>query len=585
MPTKKTLAISLLSLTVLAITVIFHTVYPARAASADYSIEQVDHKIKVMYNGYVLMNETITLVGESLDGGVIDHFLIGVPYKYGQQIVRCFAYNAYSVFEVVQDVSLEDRAGFYGVRVNFLSPLSVSNGTHQVFNIGIVFSNNLLTQNSQNSSLFTLDFPAYPSLTKIAAKCNASVIAPGNATFISGTQESLNYSVTSLSAFQYAPANVTFLLSGDKIQVFEIKELKRKVTINEFNDIEVSDTYRITNKASKEISSVEVMLPPNASNPKAQDQSGRALSTPTQSDRITNTFKVTLYSSLKTGESAVFTLTYPLPKDAYYSAAQSASNAHNITFQLFQKADYFIEQASVSFSFPEGAKISNFDKAIIGEGYGFSKNVFQESLFFSRQNVILTDSFSIWIVYEYNPLWISFRPALIMWALALVGCAVVVVARKPKAPEQVIVPVKGARIRLDDIRDFADKYEEKMKIMAEIDSLDAKVQKGRIPRRRYKVQKKTLEARLNTLSRDLGGLRSRMRVTSGHYADLVRQLEIAETDIIEAETNIKSIEARHERGDLSLEAYRGLLSDYQRRKENAQIKINGIIIRLREEIR
>ncbi|MDH7563270.1 MAG: hypothetical protein QHH24_00080 [Candidatus Bathyarchaeota archaeon] len=585
MPKKRTLVINLVALIILAVAIVSQAVCPARATSADYRIEHVDHKIKVMYNGYVLMNETITLAGESLDGGAIDHFLIGVPYKYGLQVIRCFAYNASSVFAVVQDVSLEDRAGFYGVRVNFPSPMSVSNGSRQVFNIGIVFSNSLLTQDSQNSSIFTLDFPAYPSLTKIAAKCNASIIIPGNVTYISGTQGSLNYSVSALSAFRYAPANVTFLLSGDKIQVFDMKELKRKVTINEFNDIEVSDTYRITNEASKELSFIEVMLPSNASNPKAQDQSGRALSTPTQSDRITNTFKVTLYSSLKTGESAVFTLTYPLPKDVYYSVAQDVSNVHNVTFQLFQKADYFIEQASVSFSFPEGAKISDFDKAMIGEDYGLSKTVFQESLFFSKRNVISRDSFSIWIVYEYNSLWMSFRPTLIMWALAIVGCAVVVVAKRPKAPEQVAVPLRGARIRLDDIRDFADKYEEKMKIMAEIDSLDAKVQKGRIPRRRYKVQKKTLEARLNTLSRDLGELRSRMRVTSGHYADLVRQLEIAETDIIEAETNMKSIEARHERGELSLEAYRGLLGDYQRRKENAQTKINGIIIRLREEIR
>jgi hypothetical protein len=65
----------------------------------------------------------------------------------------------------------------------------------------------------------------------------------------------------------------------------------------------------------------------------------------------------------------------------------------------------------------------------------------------------------------------------------------------------------------------------------------------------------------------------------------MRQLEIAETEINEVEANIKSIEARHSRGELSLEAHRKLLSDYQRRKEGAGTTINGILLRLREEIR
>ena len=76
-----------------------------------------------------------------------------------------------------------------------------------------------------------------------------------------------------------------------------------------------------------------------------------------------------------------------------------------------------------------------------------------------------------------------------------------------------------------------------------------------------------------------------MRAAGGKYVDLMRQLEIAETEINEVEANIKSIEVRHTRGELSLEAYRKLLADYQRRKEKTQTAISGILLRLREEIR
>jgi hypothetical protein len=76
-----------------------------------------------------------------------------------------------------------------------------------------------------------------------------------------------------------------------------------------------------------------------------------------------------------------------------------------------------------------------------------------------------------------------------------------------------------------------------------------------------------------------------MHAAGGQYVQLMRQLEIAETEINEVEANIKSIEARHSRGELSLEAYRKLLTDYQHRKERADTTIKGILLRLREEIR
>jgi chromosome segregation ATPase len=130
-----------------------------------------------------------------------------------------------------------------------------------------------------------------------------------------------------------------------------------------------------------------------------------------------------------------------------------------------------------------------------------------------------------------------------------------------------------------------DAYEEKMKITSEINSIETRVRKGKIPRRRYKVLRKTLEARLDTLSRDFEEPKAKMRAAGGKYSELMRQLEISEAQISEADTNVENIEARHARGEVTLETYRKLLSDYQRRKEEAETTIKGILLRLREEIR
>jgi predicted nuclease with TOPRIM domain len=78
--------------------------------------------------------------------------------------------------------------------------------------------------------------------------------------------------------------------------------------------------------------------------------------------------------------------------------------------------------------------------------------------------------------------------------------------------------------------------------------------------------------------------KEKLRAAGGHYANLMRELEVTEIELNEVETNLKSIEARHSRGELSLEGYRKLLGDYERRREKTETTIDGILLRLREEI-
>jgi hypothetical protein len=539
--------------------------------NADYSIEHVSHTIEVLYNGYVLINDTVRI---NLTGQAPSDFLIGFPYIYNSYVLRCIAYNDSDVFPVSLNAPLENRVGFYGAKINF------PRGAPQVLTVVFVLSNDLLIHNE--TSYYDLNFPVFPSLTKPAAICNVSVVLPEGAIYSGGTVGAFNHSVENLPAFTYNASQVTFSLADDKIQVVDMEELKREIRVNEFGEIEGSDTYRIRNKALLEVNFMEVMLPPNASSPKAEDQFGRKLADPEQTNANTNRYKITFTSPLKTGESTLFTIRYYLPNTWI---TQEQTNKFALNMSLFQYMNYYVQQASVSFVLPEGARILSFQNALTGNTYGLARNVFQEILTVNKQGITSLDSFNVEIAYEYNLLWLSFRPALWVWALSIVGCVIAVVWKRPKVPARVAVPTAVVGLRLENIRSFVDSYEEKRKIISEIESLETRVQKGKIPRRRYKVQRKTLETRLSTLSRSLSDAKNKMRAAGGKYADLMRQLEIAETENNEIEANIKSIETRHTRGELSLEAYRKLLADYQRRKEKAQTAISGILLRLREEIR
>ena len=127
----------------------------ASAQDAGYSIQHVDHQVEIMYTGHVVISDTIHVTGQLTDG-----FLIGFPYKYGSHVLKGVAYDANSTLPMSLGVSLEDRSGFYGARVSFpqTSP--------QVFTIVFILSNDLVSYDP-DTSVYSVDFPAYPSFVTV----------------------------------------------------------------------------------------------------------------------------------------------------------------------------------------------------------------------------------------------------------------------------------------------------------------------------------------------------------------------------------------------------------------------------------
>ena len=568
---KKTAAIIILAFAMAAIALASSNITSARASS-NYSIQSVNHTVEVLYNGYVIINDTIAISGQT------DSFLLGFPHSFGPNVISAIAYNANDAsdtFPVTLNVPLEDQVGFYGVEVDF------SSGTPQVFSVVFVLSNNLVQQNPNNDTEFGLVFPAFPSLTEPASVCNCSVIIPDATWENTSTISGFSYDAENLSAFTYNTSNLIFLEPAGEIQPLNINQFTRQVDINSFGQIAVSDTYNVTNYSQFTTRSMDVVVPPDASNIAATDQIGTPTVTPAATGNNPNRYTINFTISVDPTATITFTVNYNLPDNIYVS--RPAGNfAVNMSF--FQDSISYMSQTSVRFVLPDGAQLSNFATTSTGNLYDVDRGVYQETMSVSEQNVISIDSFTVNLSYSYNSLWLASGPTLWVWALAIVGSAVIVVWKRPRAPIEVTGPSTTLRLRPEDTRAFVDAYDEKMKIEMEIDALEARVQKGRIPRRRYKVQKKTLETRLSALDRTLAEAGGKMHSAGGHYSDLMRQLEVAETEIDEAEGNIKSIEARQNRGEITLETHRKLLADYERRKERAKTTINGILLRLREEI-
>lgn len=210
--------------------------------------------------------------------------------------------------------------------------------------------------------------------------------------------------------------------------------------------------------------------------------------------------------------------------------------------------------------------------------------------------------------YDYNPVWVSFRPTFWGALLGAIGCVVAVfyIRRKPGEKEPVASKtekyaqkqrlitssqqmeestlVTSKTITSESLREFTDAYEEKKQLNAELKAMDARAQKGKIPRRQYKVQRRSIEIRLETLERNINKIKDALR-SSSNYADLVNQLDSAEKDLSDAEENIKKLETGQSTGEISIETYKKNIGDFQKRRDKAESTINGILLRLREKAR
>lgn len=577
---KKTTAIfALMIFSLVVFLPLSANVNTASAQNAGYSIQHVDHEVDVMSSGHVVIRDTIQVTGQLTEG-----FLIGFPYEYGSYVLEALAYDANNILPVSLGVQLGDQTGFYGAKISFPQE------SPHAFTVIFVLSNDLVSENSQTGG-FSLDFPAYPSFVQEAPICNVTLVFPGGATSLTvakedGVVNSNNFIKNNLAAFTSASANADFL-PGGTLQLIDIKKMNRVITVNPVGDVSDSDTYRIDSKSNATLGSLEISVPYAATKIVGKDEFGRVLTaeilTTTSNAQVAN---FTLISALSSGESTLLTVDYALP------SVSPKQTSFSLVLDPLPHFNYYVDDTSVTIIPPEGARIHMPVPSEAGSQFSLTRETFQDTLSISKEGVSYVDQLvpsesAAQITYDYNSLWLSFYPTLWVWLLAAAGCVTLAFRRRTKAsaPGEITAPKISTSVSSDNVRDFTEAYEEKIRISSELKSLDARARKGKIPRRRYKVQRRTFEVRSDTLSRNIAELKRAFRKAGGLYADLVRQLDIAETELDEVETKIESIESRHRRGELNLEDYKKDLEDCQRRKEKAETTINGILLRLREEIR
>jgi hypothetical protein len=346
----------------------------------------------------------------------------------------------------------------------------------------------------------------------------------------------------------------------------ELTEIERKIILDQVGSIHVTNAYRITNIGFW-ISTIELGFPEDVYDFELRDEMG-TLETTTENGKMT----VNLREIVDTNETETLYLNYRVPWEKCVS--QQNGLDYNLHFTFFEEFNSTIGQLTVSITLPKGAEFQSSNPL---DPISIKKSSLQETISFAFSDVTPSEDLNFNINYRHLIFWASFYPTIWMGILAVAASAVTFFWKAPKPSAFPIIPVPPK-----DLRSFVDSYEEKTRIRSELESLEERVRKGKIPRRRFKVRKKMLDGRLSTVSRNLSTLSEKIRSTGSKYANMMRQIEVAETNLEGAERDLQRVQTRYRRGEVSKGAYGKLLEEYKSRIEDAESTIDGVLLRLRE---
>jgi hypothetical protein len=549
-------------------------------------VEKIDHVVMPIYGGIIVINDTVT-ISSSTGNSMTESFSIGFPLKYRMNLQYSVAYNANEPSErlnVTLDTGL-GVIGYYGVTVTFPQEVRdlIRDGHSYTFTVVFVLTglmdSSTRAVNATTEYVFTADFPVYPSLAQNASTCNVTVLLPGGTQYdtsvfpfnvtMKDNQYYLNHTIAPLHSFSHVSTQVSYS-SGetDTFVLFSVNRLEREVTIDSTGRVSATDLFFLESKTGFTVSRIRLQLPQDASSVSAFDEQRKKISIELLENE-TSIYDIPL--SLPANQAKSLSFVYSL-SGRNRLVEQSAQNKLNLS--LLENLQIAPRILTLKIVFPEGAAVQAFPE----HSFSIERHVFQDTLSLSAFNVTWLQNEEWSFTYSYSVLWASFRPTLWATVLVILGSIIALAWRRPKAP----TPVSVVMVPRETLDDFVATYEEKKKALSDLEQIKRKGRKGKISRRRYKVRKTTIENRLSALSKKLVDLRQEIMRGGAKYADIMRQLEVAETEVDNIDADIRRIETRFKRGEISAQTYRQLLEEDLRRRDRAKTTIDGLLLRLQE---
>lgn len=356
---------------------------------------------------------------------------------------------------------------------------------------------------------------------------------------------------------------------------FEVDDWKRELTIEPWGGILVTDIIVITSNAEGETDRILFLVPPNLTINYAEDIFGRySLNRiDVHNNQKYSEVYVFLRDMLSPGEKVKLLLSYRLPSELFIS--QISWQDYSLNISLSKPDIWFVKEFSLVINLPEGAEFISSTRS----GYQNQKSGFTVSTMYKEYDLKKIEEPSFTIEYKYILLWSFFRPAL--WiGTGIIGLTIIFFFRRNVKPSTNIV----TQVPKNVIIKFVSIFNEKRRIISNIQSLEGQILRGKLSRRKYKTRRISIDLRLSKIKKELKRLKIQMEETNQRYSNQLKQLETADSEIETLDKDINRVEIRYRRKEISSEARRKLLDEYTRIKERAENTISEILLRLQEEI-
>ena len=538
---------------------------------------EVRRLIEVRDWGLVVINDTISIVNNG--SAPISNFQVGFPSNFSQHLDYVFARTELGeALEIARSVDM-GQTGIEGVEVTLLRAIDVDEERN--FTVTYVFDLVRLTIEADNQVYYAAVFPKYPAIVFNAVSCNVTVILPEETLLHTSSWEEegapiLSHVEEPLPAYSNETGFVTF--SG-QMNLLECEFAKREVIFDSSGQIYFYDSFRLRNRGIGAISTMSFTLPNGAYDVVAYDHFGE-LATTLGEDEETGIPEATVrlrHPSLRGNpffDACFFTLKYVVPTKQYVNHTDFWG--YMFETEYFSNFHWTVRELTFEIALPEGGEFVD----LYDTQGNITKNGYQSVLTCRMRDVTPFHGLGVKVAYKYIIFWSAFRPTIWIGLAISVLCAVLAFRRVRGVPTPPMPPET-----LDLLRDFIDVCDARVALRSELESLEDDYHRGRVRKKDYKRRVKAIERQRFSPDKEFVELKKKLRRIQPRFADAMRKMEVAETEIETARASIRRLEARYRREEISRDAFEGLVDDYEKRIDRAKTTIDDVVMELKGEIR
>jgi len=375
--------------------------------------------------------------------------------------------------------------------------------------------------------------------------------------------------------------NVTFVtIKTLQLTALLIEEINREIFISPWGIIKNTEEITIENVGVIEAALFSLNIPETAKNVKVYDELGELFGVIEKSDldHSKKLLTVQLYQnrvSLTPLSKFKFFIEYNLPHEEYvsYNWFQQSISINLLTtnydFLVYKQTTKVVIEGCGSIDYT-----SSSPEAIYKVG-GTRVLVYSSELVssFEEKPVLFTFTVDIFDL--------ILRPIIFIMLIAFLSSIFVLIIKTRKREEDVSV-FKKEFIPTSEIREFCSLFEEKNALLLEIRKAEIDTKRKKIAKKSYKNLLTKNTAKIDQIKEEIIPFKKILMESSMTYSNVIKKLEILDTERISVNDSLNLLESRYKRGKLpSKAAYQKLSDDFFNRRKKIDRTIDKYIQQLR----